>query len=219
MEETCKVKILALVKDHFSKATDSDGLIVWDDVKGYGYDDARRAIEDHRREKGSMAYRPDPRRVRALAATYHRERVRKASARVRVIDWIRREDDHRATLHDLADAEAIVAKYRMAYDNLVASECDPIGFGIARAYIRSHAAAALREIGVPDADVIRDSGFCAGLEPGERLPRLVCERGGTAKPFQSDEPPPPSQQPYQALRALAEQGYDLADPFLEHAPV
>src|SRR4051812_824743 len=92
MESTQEVNILCLVREHFSKATDGDGQLVWGDVKGFGFEDAKPAIIEHRREKGAQAWRPDPRRVKALAATYFRDRQRERWDSETLIGYLRRTD-------------------------------------------------------------------------------------------------------------------------------
>src|SRR5205085_11775477 len=125
MDLAQQVNILCLVREHFSKATDGDGTLVWEDVKGYAFDDARRAIVEHRREKGGQAWRPDPRRIKALAATFFNER-RRSDYAFRNIDAIRRADKD-GSLRDLSDERAILTHYRRCWEAVKASGADEIG--------------------------------------------------------------------------------------------
>jgi hypothetical protein len=172
VEAVEKPNVLILVRDHFSKATDSDGLLVWEDCKGYGFEDAERAIVEHRREKGSQAYRPDPRRIKSLAASYHHDRQRTRWNKERTIDLLRREQPSAEYLHGLPDMEAIEMHFTHAWGMVeAATESASIGQNAARSFILLGAREAFTQIGLTDAEADRRARECVDLKPGEKIPR------------------------------------------------
>jgi hypothetical protein len=191
MEADCEVNILCLVKEHFSKATDGDGKLVWEDVKGYGYEDARRAIIEHRREKGSQAWRPDLGRVKALASTYFRDRRRDRWNNCRVVDY-HRQNDKTGILHELPDLEAVEAHFTNCWAD-VEQRTEGFGRDIARAYILNGARMAFRELGLVEAEVERRSRECVNLKPTEKIPRKALFQPMPSEPKDS----------FEALKALA----------------
>ena len=171
MDEYNKPAIMICVSEHFSKSTDADCRIVWEDVKGYGFEDAERAITEHRREKGAQAWRPDPRRIKSLAASYYRERQRTRWNAVRTVDHLRRENPSAELLAGLPDLEAIEAHFTHAW-GLVEHESEPdsIGRNAARAFILLGARHVFEEIGVERAEADRRARECVDLMPGEKIP-------------------------------------------------
>lgn len=192
MDDFHKVAVMGAVLEHFHKATDADARITWDDVKGYGYEDAQRAIEEHRREKGSQAWRPDPRRIKALAASYYRERQRDRWDAERTIDYLRRQPESARMLHGLPDAEAIEAHYTTAWGMVESSTEEGIGRNVARSYILGGARQAFVQIGLNDAEAERRARECVELSPGEKIPRSPLFR----------EPPKP-QTAWNTMKELA----------------
>lgn len=184
MEASQEINVLCLVKEHFSKATDGDGKLVWDDVKGYGFEDARKAIVEHRREKGERAWRPDPRRIKALASSYFRDRQRERWDSETVIGFLRR-NDKTGLLQGLPDAEAIEAHYSSAWEGMTVD--DGIGKNVARSYILNGARLAFGEIGMEKSEADRRARQCVGLKEGERIPRRSLFQPEPEKPKTSHE--------------------------------
>lgn len=187
-----KADILAIVKSHFSKATDGDGELMWEQLKGFEFMDSKRAIEAHRIEKGERAWRPDLKRVVFLAASYRNDR-RKA-VKERIVDFIRREarrsgDDRFGPSED--DKTVLMLHFGEAWQ-LTSDVADDDGRNAARAYILLHARMAFGEIGMSLEDAEAHARDCVGLQPGEKIMK--------AKMF---KPMPEVPKSYDALKALA----------------
>jgi hypothetical protein len=178
MEASKQAEIFALVRSHFSKATDGDAAMVWEDVKHLSFDEASHAIRDHRREKGSQAWRPDPSRIKAIGYGLHRSRIQAQRRDERIIDGVRRMDRQR--YHDMPDAAVLAdhfAKAWFAVCNGAADSqgefiepCnDELGRASARSLIYYHALTSAREIGIGDVDAAEFARGCVGLDEGESI--------------------------------------------------
>lgn len=167
------------LKNNFSKATDADAEMVWNDIRGVEFDDAHRAIIEHRREKGSQAWRPDPRRIKYLAYAALNDRRRAKSSELKIVDFIRRGDPANPTPSDyssVSDRDAITDHFSAAWAAVAtripdgSGDISPAGTVIARAYILNHCRVALTEIrmGLDDADTLARE--CVDLKKGQRIP-------------------------------------------------
>lgn len=67
MQENEKLRFLMSVREHFHIATDADGEMLWRDLRRYPLAVAKGALEEHHRECGREAFRPDVRRVAEIA--------------------------------------------------------------------------------------------------------------------------------------------------------
>jgi hypothetical protein len=200
MSEDDKVMILRLVKDYFSSATDSDALLVWGYVRGYDRRDAVRAVEEHRLEKGADAWRPDPKRVKAIAHGYHLHRRREFHAAQRVVDYLRRQPESAELLHGLPDPEAVEAHYTLVWSELTTADVNDTGRKAMRFLAYANARHAFSELGLDRDESDRRARDCVGLLPGEVIPRVA--------PFQALPGPPPSS--WDARRQLAAAGGEAA---------
>jgi len=200
MSEDEKAVIFRLVKDHFSKATDSDALLVWGAVRGYDRRDAVRAVEEHRLEKGTDAWRPDVRRVKAIAHGYHVHRRRESHEAQRVVDYLRRQPESAELLHGLPDPEAVEAYFTSVWGEMEAADVDDAGRTAMRRLVYANAREAFAEVGLGRDESDRRARDCVGLLPGEVIPRVA--------PFQALPGPPPSS--WDARRQLAAAGGEAA---------
>lgn len=169
MESSQQTNVLCLVRENFSKATDEDGRLVWDRVKGYGFDDAREAIREHRVEKGAQAWRPDIRRIASIAAARHNGRMRDRHAARPVHKQIAQD---RPDLADLDAASRVVTFFEEAWEHAKEAAAPDLAWA-ARAMIFAHCRRALQEANVEDADVLARATVEAG--PGERLAETVSQ--------------------------------------------
>lgn len=165
--DNCKL-VMDTCSQHFSKATDADLRLIWDRVKGYSLDDAIKAIEQHRIEKGSQAYRPDIQRIASLAANSFRNRQTATRPKQRIVDILRGNNPYAAA----DDADVIQQHYSECWRD-VEGLGDPSlpGSAIARAYIMNGARSALIEIGWEHAEADRMAHLIVGLEPGVKIPK------------------------------------------------
>jgi hypothetical protein len=210
MLDTSKTDVFRLIKEHFSKATDGDGPLVWDSVKGLDYRDAERAIKEHRREKGAQAWRPDINRISFLAHTYHRDRQHSKFKTERIVDAVRRyalnHGDTRFEVKAYAtdrdqlqdDVRVLMVHFTDSWAQVQASElATPFGKQGARAYLLNHARRAFTEIGMSERDVEEYARNCVGLEPGE-----VLNLRSVFKGYDEVNEPPMSHEAIKALQAL-----------------
>jgi hypothetical protein len=199
MNATDQKEVLALVREHFSGATDGDGPLVWNAVKGYDLADVRNALEQHRTEQGSNAWRPDINRVKALACNRWRDRYRDRQDALRIVDLIRRQNPT-AYPPDVGDIPAVLAYFGRAWADVEADAADGPGRVAARVYILAHCRRALTELGISPAEADAEARTIVVLEPGERVMRV--------RLFQ--EMPLPGQTAWDATKALAKA--ELAQP-------
>lgn len=189
--------ILTLVKEHFHKATDGDGSLVWESVKGLDIQDAEKAIVDHRLEKGAVAYRPDVRRISQLGHANRNERLRQNYRHEKVVEFVQRQarqnGDSRFEGEPVA---ALLLHFSEAWgvvkDQQGTSEYGTTG---ARAYILSHARKAFTEIGMDEKAAIDHARQCVELAAGETI---------TMNPlFKGQEDVMQPQKPFDAIKQLA----------------
>jgi hypothetical protein len=185
-----KPAILGLLKDCFSKATDGDGQLVWDDVKGYALADAERAIKEHRREKGAQAWRPDINRIRSLAAMYHNNRARDNFRQTRVVDDIRRAFPQGT--HNVPDCVVIVNYFASAWLELQQSGATEHGRESVRALIMNHCRNALTQVGIIPTDADEQAREVVELAPGEKIVKRSIFK-----------PIPEPQEKWEAVKALS----------------
>lgn len=169
MLEQDQSKIVAAMREHFSKATDGDASLLWEEVKGESAADAQKAIKEHRMEKGAQAYRPDIRRVRSLATSYRLTRQRANSKEQKIIDWLRlgsKASEYRGmdrvatlTLH-FGDCWRILEGDK---------SIDDYGRQMSRAFILSHARHGFVEIGLSAEDAESCAREAVCLSPGESI--------------------------------------------------
>lgn len=167
MEAKHEAEIMALVKEHFSSATDGDAKLIWQDVRGLAFDDAHRAVIEHRREKSDNPWRPNIERIKVIAFGHHRNRRREISAEVRTIDYIRREKLPGCECAEGRDA--IMMHFGTAWAGVCQSNADPRGKVLAQAFILSHCRTSLRQIGISEKeadDIARD---CVDLRSGQKI--------------------------------------------------
>lgn len=176
MTETHKPEFLRTVPEYFTKSTDADARAAWEAVKGYAWDDALDAMGRHRDELGANAWRPKIPRLRELAANFAKARRIERWKAERIVDGLRKLDPITYS-PDVADYAVILGHYAGAWEHFKAN-ADPeneIGARAVRVAIRSHCKAALREIGIDDAQAERDSSECVELQPGEKIARASDE--------------------------------------------
>lgn len=173
MESKHAEEIMAMVKTHFSKATDGDAQLVWEDVRGCDFDDAHKAILAHRREKSAQPWRPDIQRIKVLAFNAMHTRRQAASKQIRVIDFIRQID---RGVCDMEAKDAIIHHFAKSWATVEAGNprkgnepFDPRGVLIARAYIRAHCRQALIEVETEKDEAETIASDCIGLQPNEKL--------------------------------------------------
>lgn len=171
--------VCLLVKEHFSKATQADARLCWEVVKGYSRQDAEQAVREHRLEKGAAAWRPDPRRIGALAAKFYNERMPRRLEE-RAVDVIRKFDP---LTYDGMDAVTILQHhFSEAWERVKETADTDRGRNGMRAMILGHARSAFRQEGLADAGADTEARACVELNPGERiiLPSLLKspEKGG-----------------------------------------
>jgi hypothetical protein len=196
MNATDQKEVLALVREHFGGATDGDGPLIWDAVKGYDLADARHALVQHRTELGSKAYRPDITRVKGIAHGRYRDRCRQRAGSLRIVDEIRRLAPMTYP-PDMGDIPVILAHFGRTW---AAVEADPKagandapGRVAVRVYVLSACRRALAECGVSDAEADAEARSIVGLDPGERVMRVRL----------FGDMPPPGQTAWDATKALA----------------
>lgn len=166
-EDVCR-----LVKEHFSKATVADARLCWEVVKGYGREDAEHAIREHRLESGKTAWRPDPRRIGALAAKFYHERMPRR-VEERAVDVIRKFDP--LTYDGMDNMTILSHHFFQAWERVKETADTDRGRNGMRAMILGHARSAFRQEGLDDADADTEARACVELKPGERilLPSLL----------------------------------------------
>ncbi len=191
MRDSDQTEILLVLKDHFPKATDADGPLVWDAVKGYGLDDAIRAVKEHRIEQGKIVTRPDVRRVRTLAATYYRER-HPTTGHQTIWQALHAADpfsfDGKNRIADL------MLHFSNAWEVVKRDVREDRGRAGARAFIRYHACMAFSQEGMTPADAEATARDCVELKPGEAIV--------TAGVFKTQQQPETSAAKAKALRQL-----------------
>jgi hypothetical protein len=169
MDANDEQKFPGLLRQHFNGASAGDAKLVWDAVKGYSFDDAERAIIEHRKERGASAYRPDVKRIGALCAGYYRSRKSIARGLVKVVDELRQLD--RIGYTGVSDIEVINTHFKRTWRELSQSNADPKGIAIMRAYMMSAARAAIYELGYSASEADDAAHDLVGLQPGEKIPR------------------------------------------------
>ncbi len=198
MYESDKLTLMVSMREHFNKATDGDGEILWMDLRGYDLADAKKAIEEHRREKGAQAWRPDPKRVKQLAAEYRNTRRRKNYANERIIDGVRRDagmnGDQRYV--DVGDVPALLLHFADAWNVVKAQADTDHGRMSIRALIFNHAKRGFAEVGLSDTEAEEMARDCVELSKGERIV--------TKHVFKTPEPSGTSS--WESLKELAKAG-------------
>ncbi len=191
MLDSDQTEILLVLKDHFPKATDADGPLVWDAVKGYGLDDAIRAVKEHRIEQGKIVTRPDVRRVRTLAATYYRER-HPTTGHQTIWQALHAADpfsfDGKNRIADL------MLHFGNAWQTVKRDATDERGKSGARATIRYHAHMAFEQEGMTSHDAEVTARDVVELAPGEKVV--------LASVFKQQQQPETSAAKAKALRQL-----------------
>lgn len=182
MDASHKTQILMSVKAHFSKATEGDGELVWEDVKGYSLQDAIDAIVAHRRECGKQAWRPDPKRVKQIAFNSHRERQRAKFAGQRIVDGIRMTGQE--AYYGKGEAEVILLHFSACWKAVKESGAPENGIRAAKAYIYNHAKRAAMEIGENEQNAEEFAREIIGLAVGEKIMRAPAAMADT---FQKEE--------------------------------
>ena len=171
MNASDQAEVCSLVKEHFSKATDGDALLVWDAVKGYDLADARHALIQHRKERGAAAWRPDINRVKGLAHGRYRERGRVRLGSLRIVDEIRQMSPGKYP-PDMADIAVILEHFGRAWGDVEADAQEGVGRTAMRVYILAACRRALGECGVSEAEADAEARTIVGLEPGEKVMRV-----------------------------------------------
>ena len=192
MESIYEVDVIGLVQQHFNRASPADAALIWNAVKGYGFDDARLAIEKHRIESGTRT-RPDIARIRQLAAGTYVNRGAAARAKVRVVDELRQMEPK---YHELSDKDVIIAHFGGCWGDLEANKSlDHRGVAIVRAFIMSSARRSCQELSMPEKESDDLAHELVGLKPGQKIPQQgIWENKSDAKTS------------FQALKDLAAAG-------------
>jgi hypothetical protein len=181
MYEHEKLNLMVAMKEHFNKATDGDGEILWADLKFYDLADAKRAIEEHRREKGAQAWRPDPARVKSLAAKYRNDRRRANYADERIIDSVRKTaviNGDTSLCGD--DVAGLTLHFSRCWAETKKKANTDHGRNSIRALIFNHAKHGFGEVGLSQSEAEGLARDCVELANGERI-MLALPRGGDAK--------------------------------------
>lgn len=167
MLEHDQSEILRVLKDHFPKATDADGSLVWDAVKGYGLDDAVRAVKEHRIEQGKIVTRPDVRRLKTLAATYYRD-SRPAPTERTIWQQVCGADPFGSS-NSTKKTGDLMLHFANAWE-LVKRECkDARGKAGARAMIMRNASMAFQQEGMSPTDAEQEARQIVELAAGEKI--------------------------------------------------
>lgn len=194
MYENDKLTLMVTLKEHFSKATDGDAELMWQDLRTYDLPDARKAIEEHRREKGAQAWRPDLKRLRQLAAQYRNERKRTSYANERVIDGVRRDAGMSGDTRyvGMGDVAALTLHFVGAWDRVREDADNDQGRTSIRALIFNHAKRGFTEVGLTATEAEELARDCVGIAKGEKII--------TRAVFRSPEEPQTS---WEAIQAIA----------------
>jgi len=175
MNASDQKEVLALVREHFSGATDGDGPLIWNAVKGYDLADVRLALVQHRTELGSKAYRPDINRVKGIAHGRYRDRCRKRAGNLRIVDEIRQAAPLKYP-PDMGDIPVILAHFGSTWADVEADPKagahDAAGRIAVRVYVLAACRRALVELGVSPAEADAEARTIVGLSPGERVMRV-----------------------------------------------
>lgn len=169
MEANQDAAVIDLLRQHFSKVTPGDADLVWKGVRGYSFEDSQRAIEEHHRERGAQAYRPDVKRISALAANYYRSRTSRGGREIRIVDFIRQSS--KLNTSRIKDADLIQRHFGECWGAVKSREPHDEGTSIARAYVMRHATDALTQIGWSHKEADECAHIIVGLEPGEKIPK------------------------------------------------
>ena len=199
----------AAVKGHFSKATEEDALLVWDLVKGYSREDAHRAVKEHRLEKGSAAYRPDPRRIGTLAASFYRSR-RPVGTSERMLDFVVRQDP--LTYKGMDPLVVLQHYYRECWNRVREGDAAERGKAGARSLILNSARSAFRQEGLDDDAAEVEARAAVELADGERICRPAIFR---TMPGPSDS----SAEKARAMRELQKEDARVAALYGQTAPL
>lgn len=159
------------IREHFSKATDGDCNLIWEDVKGYELADAKKAIEEHHREKGAQAWRPDPKRIKQLCAGYRNARLRAQSKEEKVVDWLKRtaRKSGDSRFEGLGDVAALMLHFSECWTDVAAQDVDERGRQGIRAMILNHATRAFGEVGLSDDEAAEMARGIVELKDGQRI--------------------------------------------------
>ena len=194
MYENDRLTLMVALKEHFSKATDGDAELMWQDLRGYDLADAKKAIEEHRREKGAQAWRPDLKRVRQLAAGFRNAKRRSNYANERIIDGVRREAGMKGDTRfvGVPDVAALTTHFAGAWDRVKEDADNEQGRTSIRALIFNHAKRGFAEVGMTDTEAEELARECVDIARGERIV--------TRSVLKSPEPAPTS---WDAIKSLA----------------
>lgn len=197
MYDNDKLTLMVTLKEHFSKATDGDAELMWQDLRGYDLADAKRAIEEHRREKGAQAWRPDLKRLRQLAAEFRNARRRNTYANERIIDVVRRAAGMKGDTRyaGMGDVPALTLHFAGAWERVKEDAQDDRGRYFIRAMIFSHAMRGFSEVGLTDTEAEEVARECVDLAKGEKIIRQSL--------FKASEQPPTS---FEAMKQIAKAG-------------
>lgn len=160
------------LRAHFSKCTNGDFDLCWQDCKEFELATVASAIEAYHRELGDRAWRPDPKKLRGHCVRLGQATVPTQSGE-RVIEWLRRT----TRIGDLDPQTALVSHFSRCWaETADAQFSDDIeeswreyGKQFIRQLIRVHARQSFLELrmGIDTADEL--SRMVVDLQEGEQI--------------------------------------------------
>ncbi len=170
MLDSDRERLIGLLRIHFTAASEGDLLLAWKDLRRFALNIAECAIEEHRRERGAAAWRPDLNRLKSLAWEKHSAKKREEAKHERIIDFCRKSYAADHAFYGLNDRAYLTLHFRRSWEAVQMNPtADAKSKQQVRALIMNHATTAFEELGDTNAIAIETARDVVDLEPGQKI--------------------------------------------------